>query len=96
MQVKYCYDESGDSERSSDWKEHTGLTMEIAMLHGSSHNSSKRRETKKVDFNIEGWEIASTETAVDIFVLIVGECSSFSNSISTEMDCEYSTSSREK
>ena len=52
-QVKYRYDDSYNSDRSSDWKERTGSTMKTAMLRGSSRNSSKRRETKQANFKEE-------------------------------------------
>ena len=52
-QVKYCYDGSNDSDHSSNWKERTGLSMETATLQGSSRNSSKKRETKQMNFKEE-------------------------------------------
>ena len=45
-QMKFCFEESDDSERSSDWKKQTGFTMKSARLRGHSRKSSTRKSNK--------------------------------------------------
>ena len=48
-QVKYRYDDGGDSLHSSEWEKWTGFTIKGTIVRGNVRNSSKRKPTKALE-----------------------------------------------